>query len=618
MALGDLLKHRPGDIDIPVYQADSVLTPGQGTDLFDGNVYPLKTAVGVFRVPVAFAQRERMDALANTLDTAVEDRIGEEAFLSRLKSAAHLEDEELNAVKADLKILYKHLLELHDGGLNGVWARIVKNSFSPLFLEPFHYIVGNPPWVNWEHLPDEYRRSTMKLWVHYGLFPKREKGMETILGAAKYDISMLMTYVAVDKYLRRGGKLGFVLTQTLFKTSGAGQGFRRFILPDKTPFGPMAVDDMVELKPFEGAANRTAVAVFAKGYAVRYPITYQYWAKKKEGHGSSIGFDTPYEAVTKELITYRDWKAEPVDPSDPTSSWISASARTLKALRKMYGNSEYVGRKGVYCSANGVFWLDVQGRRPDGHLIVSNLPDEGKIRVERTQSALEATLVYPLLRGKDVARWRALPEISVLLTHEKGMRLKAIPERKMQTDFPKTWRYLLKFKDTLSKTGLFRRFCKPGDPFYSMFDIGDYTFSRWKLVIREISATLTCAVVGRIEGRPVVPDHKLVIVGSDSKEESHYLCALLNSAPARLFVGSYCIETQFSSHIFNMLRVPRFKENQRSHIYLAELSEAAHKAASAGDRDTVKRIESEIDRWAAKLWDLSEDELAEIQKSLEE
>src|SRR5207244_571306 len=99
----------------------------------------------------------------------------------------------------------------------------------------------------------------------------------------KYDISMLMTYVAADRYLRRGGKIGFVLSQTLFKTSGAGQGFRRFILPDATPFGPLIVEDMVDLKPFEGAANRTVVAVFAKGYAVRYPVAYSRWRKIKEG-----------------------------------------------------------------------------------------------------------------------------------------------------------------------------------------------------------------------------------------------------------------------------------------------------------------------------------------------
>ena len=61
---------------------------------------------------------------------------------------------------------------------------------------------------------------------------------------------------------------------------------------------------MVELDPFEGASNRTAVAVFAKGKAITYPVTYQYWKQKETGRGSRIGFDTPYEEVTSQKITY--------------------------------------------------------------------------------------------------------------------------------------------------------------------------------------------------------------------------------------------------------------------------------------------------------------------------
>jgi len=283
LALGNLLRARKGDIDIPVYQADSVLTPLQGEGLFDGNIYPLRTSVGEFRVPRVFAERERMDALANTLDDCVETGVGEDAFLHRLKDAAGLNPEELEASEKDLRSLYSQLKELHDEGLNGVWARIIKNAFAPLFIEPCHYIVGNPPWVNWESLPDDYRIQTKPLWEHYGLFP--HGGMDTILGKGKKDISMLMTYVAVDRYLRRGGKLGFVLSQSLFKTSGAGQGFRTFALPDETPFGPITVDDMVDLKPFEGATNRTAVGVFAKGRAVKYPVSYQLWKKRSRGRG---------------------------------------------------------------------------------------------------------------------------------------------------------------------------------------------------------------------------------------------------------------------------------------------------------------------------------------------
>ena len=35
---------------------------------------------------------------------------------------------------------------------------------------PFDYVVGNPPWIAWDNLPDDYRAATKPLWQHYGLF----------------------------------------------------------------------------------------------------------------------------------------------------------------------------------------------------------------------------------------------------------------------------------------------------------------------------------------------------------------------------------------------------------------------------------------------------------------
>ncbi|MCD6405040.1 MAG: SAM-dependent DNA methyltransferase, partial [Planctomycetes bacterium] len=473
LALGDLLKTREGDIDIPIYQADSVLTPSRGSDLFTGDVYPLKTAVGEFRVPYVLAERERMDALANVLDEAVETGISEEVLLARLAEHAHLQPEELEEARGDLCGLYKQLRELHDQGLNGVWARIIKNAFAPLFIEPCHYIVGNPPWVNWESLPDDYRLQTKPLWEHYGLFP--HGGMDTILGKGKKDISMLMTYVAVDKYLRRGGKLGFVLSQSLFKTTGAGQGFRRFLLPDKASFGPLVVEDMVELKPFEGATNRTAVAVFAKGRSVRYPVSYQYWKKRRSGRGSAIGFDTPYEEVTAEKITFRVWHAQPVDPEDKTSSWITGRRLAISSLRKLLKPSQYAAHEGANTGgASGVYWVDLIGKRPGGLVMVANITETAKRKVEKVQAALEPDLLYPLLFQRDISRWSASVSSYILMVQDAVTR-RGIERKVLQHKYPKTWSYLSRFEKQLRARKALARYFAGRDEYWSMFDVGEYT-----------------------------------------------------------------------------------------------------------------------------------------------
>ncbi|MBP7726414.1 MAG: N-6 DNA methylase [Candidatus Bipolaricaulis sp.] len=615
LALGDLLKARKGDIDIPVYQTDSVLTPSRGSDLFTGSVYPLKTSVGEFRVPAVFAERERMDALANVLDESVESSVGEDAFLHRLRDAAKLPAKEMAEAEEALVKLFQQLKALHDEGLNGVWARIIKNAFAPLFIEPCDYIVGNPPWVNWESLPDDYRLQTKPLWEYYGLFP--HGGMDTILGKGKKDISMLMTYVSIDRYLKDGGRLGFVLSQSLFKTSGAGQGFRRFRLPGNTPFAPSVVEDMVELNPFEGATNRTAVAVFLKGKEVRYPVSYQYWKKRGAGRGSAIAFDTPYEEVTSQKITFRAWHAEPVDADDLTSAWITARPKALRAIKRIQGASEYQGRKGITCPINGVFWVEVTGKRPGNVVIVSNVVENAKRAVQPTQAAVEEELVYPLLRGRDVERWKAQPALHVLLAQDPKVRA-GIPVSVMEKEYPRALSYLKRFEKVLRSSAIFRRYFRKEDPFYSMFNVGPYTLARHKVVFREIASELTCAVIDTPKGKPVLPDHKLILCACSSAAEAHYVCALLNSSPAKFFAGAYSIETQFSTHLFERIAIPTFQKSSALHTKLADLSQRAHAAAASGDASEVSKIEVEIDRAAARLWGLTDDELAEIKRSLEE
>ncbi|MHB8902890.1 MAG: N-6 DNA methylase, partial [Thermoguttaceae bacterium] len=56
----------------------------------------------------------------------------------------------------------------------------------------FEFLVGNPPWLCWDHLPEEYRRETKGLWKRYGLFSL--SGNEARHGGGKKDLAMLVVY----------------------------------------------------------------------------------------------------------------------------------------------------------------------------------------------------------------------------------------------------------------------------------------------------------------------------------------------------------------------------------------------------------------------------------------
>jgi SAM-dependent methyltransferase len=617
LALGDLIQHRRGEISIPVYLADSIMTPSTGQTLFEQDRYTFSTAVGKFSVPLALVDAQEIDRLASLLEESVDVGLTGEQFQRRAGETFPA----LEGNQGQLAVatgLYERLKELDDQGINGIWARVIKNAFAPLFQGRFDYVMGNPPWVNWESLPEDYRASTVALWQHHGLFP--HSGMEAILGKGKKDISMLMTYVAMDDYLKDRGKLGFLITQSVFKTAGAGQGFRRFRLGSGTPIRVVTVDDMSGLKPFEGASNRTAIMVLQRGLETKYPFrSYSVWYK--EGGGAVVSEDVSLAEIEgARVAAYRQFDAMPVDEGDPTSPWMTGRRQALKGVKKIVGGSAYVAHAGSYTGgANAVYWMEIVDVRPDGLVVVKNLTSGTKRRAEETQTAIESDLVYPLLRGRDVHRWSALPSAHILMVQDPDTR-KGYDEDWLRTKYPRSYRYLKGFEAVLGQRAsqMVRRLMESG-PFYSMFAIAEYTFAPHKVMWREVSNNIQGAVPAPPgPGEKVaVPDHTLVAVATGSQEEAHYLCALLNSSPANFVVVGY-IAMHPSPHIMGKLSIPKYDGARTLHADLATLSAEAHQATAAGDTDRVKEIEEEIDQLAAELWGLTPQELSDIKRSLEE
>ena len=65
----------------------------------------------------------------------------------------------------------------------------------------------------------------------------------------------------------------------------------------------------------------------------------------------------------------------------------------------------------------------------------------------------------------------------------------------------------------LRERAAFKRYFRPDrDPFYSMFNISDYTFAPWKVVWPEVANSLAAAVAGPVHKKSTVPDHTLIMV----------------------------------------------------------------------------------------------------------
>lgn len=606
LALGTLIRAAEGRLlDVPVYLADSIVTPAQGETLFSGDRLELSTSGGKFALPLCVDTGNALRAVCDLASHGVEFGWAAPEFITAARRA-------IDATPADLELLgefYESCLEQHRQGLDGLWVHVLRNAFMPAFIGEFDLAIGNPPWVNWESLPQRYRDVTDPLWRRYGLFV--HGGMATMLGAGKKDVAMLMSYVATDKLLKDGGKLGFVITQTVFKTAGAGQGFRRFRIGDMGP--PMRVehvDDMVDLNPFVGAANRTSLFVWHKGSATGYPVAYVLWQRvRPERIPRNASLDAAIE-MTRTL----DLVAAPVDRADPTSAWLTAPRDLVEGLRKLAetGEPAYVAHAGVYSGGtNGIYWIDVDGSADrDGRLPITNLHEIGKKTLPKRYGRVEQDLVHPLVRGSDVQRWRAEASVHILFVQDPRAR-RGIDEDTMREHYPGALAFLETFEDELRARAAFKRYFTRRQngrlvetgPYWSMFDVGEYTLSPFKVVWKDIATDFAAAVLDPRD--PVVLSaHTVMEVACRSLDEAHYVAGALNSIPARTFVAAY-VATHVSTHTVATIHVPMFDSNKADHLAVAGASRSAHAAVATGHEPD----QGAVDMAAGRLWGLSASEI---------
>ena len=469
-------------------------------------------------------------------------------------------------------------------------------------LEPFEYVVGNPPWIAWDNLPADYRQATMGLWRRYGLFSL--SGNEARHGGGKKDLSMLMLYATADRYLKDRGRLGMVITQTLFQSKGAGDGFRRFRLGDDGPgLSVLRVDDLARLKPFPGASNWTATVVLEKGPPTTYPVPYFKWSLAEDSSRTDR-FDR------------RRCLARPIDADKDTSPWFVCPEGVDLQPDQLVGPSDYVAHLGANSGgANGVYWLEILESTADG-LRVRNIASRGKKKVDTAEAVIEPDLVYPLVRWSDVSRYRAVPSSHILLAQDPATR-RGIDQRTMQDRYPRTLVYLEQFSELLTGRAAYRRYQQDA-PFYSMYNVGPYTVAPIKVVWRRMDKRINAAVLTESDDpllgrRTIIPQETCVLIAADSLDEAHYLTAVLNSSVVDFLVTSHSVHggKGFATpSMLDFIRLKRFDRRDEQHVQLAEFGRQAHRQAAA--ETDFSQIQRQIDRAAGQLWDLDARQLRAI------
>jgi len=451
-------------------------------------------------------------------------------------------------------------------------------------------VVGNPPWINRAGLDPRYRVRVDQEFRRYDLLPA-----STPIGSAKADVAGLFVYRVADGLAKDGAVIALLLPQPLFKSEAAAK-FRLLRLPDGTPLGALVFHDMHRLQPFPGAATRTSLCIFRKGTPVKYPVRTFMWDGNCAHSTKSSGFASPIDGT-------------PTGPWAVTHTWPPKRARQRTELRGQLEFEEFFPKQSSHAvllregvntgGASGIFWVDILKVAPDGRVLIRNRSFEGRLPMPSIGPCwVERTMVYPLLRARDVKAWARSYKHYIVVPHTESSGMHPLTSEELRHHFPGTADFLNRARSVLEnrRALLYRWGGALRKGWYRLFEVGPYTFAPIKVVVKgQVATKLEAAVVEPTDdhnlGRTIViPDQTLYFIPCKDPGEAKFYAAVLNS---RALGDTY--QALGYKHItrrtFRVLPFATYDSENKYHQEIAQLvAQLSTHDADTGLKDEIESL----------------------------
>ncbi|MBN1487394.1 MAG: SAM-dependent DNA methyltransferase [Anaerolineae bacterium] len=346
-------------------------------------------------------------------------------------------------------------------------------------LEPI-LIIGNPPWVTNATL-STLGGSNLPEKTNFKKLP----GLSAKTGKSNFDISEWMLF----KMLKLGN-LKQVTLAILCKTSVA----RKVLVSAWTAnfnIESASIYSIDALKAF-GASVDACLFVCSMSSKVQCKTCDVYEALSLDSYRTTFGFQD--NQLIANIGYYNRWQHLQGKTYYKWRSGVKHDAAKVMELRSMDG--QYINKLG------GVF-------------------------------ELENVYLYPMLKSSEIANSdQPTPSRWMLITQQQiGDDTTVIQE-----NAPQTWEYLHYYADILDKrkSSVYRNY-----PRFSVFGVGKYTFSLWKVAISAFYKQLKFVVIGPNYEKATVLDDTCYFIPCQSRDEALFISELLNSEIAQQFFEAF-------------------------------------------------------------------------------
>lgn len=556
--------------EIPVYLADSLYIPK--TIVIDNiecldynlNTIGLQKAFGVTSFQVTLPKELVINKDFLKIISEVEKyivKLDEKKAFDILTSYLSQKAKNSKEIQEILLQTIKELIRFETKQLNSIWLKIFSNYFKVAILDKFDFIVGNPPWVQWSVLPENYRENVKANIRLDGLFSSDKN-----VGGNDLNICALIANKSCERWLKDDGAFCFLMPKSILFNKSF-EGFRNLLINKSEQ---LYLNEILDFSQggeiFEGVGRDFCAFKISKqknknnDYVEIINYKRDVVSKKPLLHSESWESNKSYFIVNNLFAIQIKTK------HNNNYMLIDDISRT-KHLKSLIGDFEYTFRKGV----NAKYPMRLKFiRLTDSNKAIFNPYEKIGKRLKANESKnieLELKYIRPFITAPMLEKgWEN--DYCICPYEYNAKKPTRFDELKKQS--PLIARYLLDNEDILSNESKFNKRVQNIDEFYGIMRMGTYVYGNFFVCIRD-NTKLSPTIITKLETHwgefktPLFDNHISYISEVLNKEgrheryidldEARYILAKLNDKDVKEIILSSQDSRSISSRLPIKLKI---------------------------------------------------------------
>lgn len=593
---------RVKDVEIPVFLGDSALVPAletiDGIDCYTYAIHNIRQEAIRVVLPKRLVESDGFTFLMDDIQSMV-NADSEDSIMAILEGNLTGQERQSMMLLASLQTMVHSLVHLHRNNWDGIWVRIITNFMMVAQMRRADMIVGNPPWVKWEHLPAAYTRRIKEFCDVRHIFCN-DGGM---YGGAQLNICALISNVVATNWLAAEGVLAFLMPDSIM-SQNSYEEFRNFY----TDFARRErmylnrIDRwMAPLRPFK-----------VGGKAVAQDFNTYYYSRRVTDYAQGVPVRTisRQRGVSDEVVNQcQSW--------NEASKYLTIEAGLARQLSSTYtaftytssqfdfsaiiGPTAYHYRTGVESTPFEIFKMLGVGPSEQGgnHYRFRNKQlKTSRYKVEDIPADgwdFDTRYLYPMVEGPSVKPFEYVTGNNYhIIPYEEDSTQAPVSLARLYELSPSLAIYFANHKALLDQQSEKSKTMHRGSEFYALSKIGPYTFAPYLVAARDNSTFCASVIHPTLtpwgERKQSVCVKHTIIISQDveghfiSEEEAHYINGVLNSSIVKAYIHSTFKTNGFSlkkSHLY----LPKYDAGNPIQARIAALSERA--TAHADERERI-------------------------------